>query len=141
MTEYFYSAKENVFLPSVLKDMYVDNGSWPKDAKPIDQSYYQKFACDVAPEGKMRIAGNDGLPTWGDIPSPTKQERLTTLTNDKNLLIKSASDKISVLQDAVDLDMATDEEKEKLVDWKKYRVLLNRLDLNKDNVEFPKMPE
>ncbi|HAH6919014.1 TPA: tail fiber assembly protein, partial [Escherichia coli] len=42
------------------------------------------------------------------------------------------------LQDAVDLDMATEEEKLSLTKWKKYRVLLNRVQPeNAPNIEWP----
>lgn len=42
-------------------------------------------------------------------------------------LLQAASEAIAPLQDAVDLGMATDEEAGMLVEWKKYRVLLNRV--------------
>ncbi|EMD6813377.1 tail fiber assembly protein [Citrobacter koseri] len=54
----------------------------------------------------------------------------------KNSLMQTANEKITLLQDAVDLDMATDEEKELLLKWKKYRVLLSRVDTSK-----PEWPE
>ncbi|QMD55064.1 tail fiber assembly protein [Citrobacter sp. RHB35-C21] len=38
---------------------------------------------------------------------------------------------ISILRDAVELDMATDDEASSLLLWKKYRVLLNRVDDSK----------
>ncbi|WNP29052.1 tail fiber assembly protein [Morganella morganii] len=46
----------------------------------------------------------------------------------KQALMAEASDVIAPLQDAVDLDMATPEEESALKEWKKYRVLLNRVD-------------
>jgi Bacteriophage tail assembly protein len=46
----------------------------------------------------------------------------------KAALIKDASEQIAPLQDAVDLDMATDEEKAAFNGWRKYRVLLTRVD-------------
>ncbi|MBC6659640.1 tail fiber assembly protein [Morganella morganii] len=46
----------------------------------------------------------------------------------KQALMSEASDAIAPLQDAVDLDMATPEEESALKEWKKYRVLLNRVD-------------
>lgn len=45
----------------------------------------------------------------------------------KNRLISEASQKISILSDAVDLGIATDEEKENINKWKQYRVLVNRM--------------
>ncbi|MBH3014645.1 tail fiber assembly protein [Serratia marcescens] len=45
----------------------------------------------------------------------------------KNSLISEASQKISILSDAVELGIATDEEKENINKWKQYRVLVNRM--------------
>ncbi|EAA0492810.1 tail fiber assembly protein [Salmonella enterica subsp. enterica] len=46
----------------------------------------------------------------------------------KRRLLQMASEKIAPLQDAVDLGIATDDEKARLDEWKKYRVLVNRMD-------------
>lgn len=51
--------------------------------------------------------------------------------NKKLELLTQANNMISTLQDAVDLNMSTDEENSLLVEWKRYRVLLNRVDPNK----------
>lgn len=54
-----------------------------------------------------------------------------------------ATDKIAPLQDAVDLDMATDEEVASLKEWKKYCVQLNRIEQQvefPDSVEWPIFP-
>ncbi|ADW76593.1 tail assembly chaperone gp38 (plasmid) [Rahnella aceris] len=50
-------------------------------------------------------------------------------TAKKTELIAAATDRISVLQDAVDLEMATEDEAAALPLWKKYRVLLSRVDV------------
>ncbi|HBR2160753.1 TPA: tail fiber assembly protein, partial [Klebsiella pneumoniae] len=48
------------------------------------------------------------------------------------------SQTISILQDAVDLDMATDEERTQLTTLKKYRVLLSRVDTSKaPDIDWP----
>ncbi len=49
-----------------------------------------------------------------------------------------ASEKIAPLQDAVDLDIATDDEKAQLDEWKKYRVLVNRVDTT--SPDWPDVP-
>ncbi|MGC0983478.1 tail fiber assembly protein [Pantoea agglomerans] len=60
----------------------------------------------------------------------------------KSFLMDEANQKISVLQDAVDLEMATDEEDKYLPLWKKYRVLLSRIDANTPKeIEWPKKVE
>ncbi|ECA4282321.1 tail fiber assembly protein, partial [Salmonella enterica subsp. enterica serovar Stanley] len=48
------------------------------------------------------------------------------------------SEKIAPLQDAVDLDIATDDEKAQLDEWKKYRILVNRVDTS--NPDWPEKP-
>ena len=42
--------------------------------------------------------------------------------------MQTANMAIAPLQDAVDMDMATDDETVRLQEWKKYRVLLSRVD-------------
>lgn len=59
----------------------------------------------------------------------------------KKYLLNEATQKVSILQDAVDLDMATDEESRLLPLWKKYRVLVNRVDTNtNDKITWPEKP-
>lgn len=58
---------------------------------------------------------------------------------EKKRLIDEATAKISVLQDAVDFGDATDEEAEKLTAWKKYRIMVNRVDTS--NPVWPATPE
>ena len=55
----------------------------------------------------------------------------------------AANQHIAVLQDAVDLEMATPEEVATLKAWKKYRVLLSRAqsDANYPNITLPTKPE
>ncbi|WP_283252675.1 tail fiber assembly protein [Enterobacter bugandensis] len=54
-------------------------------------------------------------------------------------LLTQANNVIATLQDAVDLNMATDEETANLLEWKKYRVLLSRV--NVDKPVWPPLPE
>lgn len=59
----------------------------------------------------------------------------------KNSLLNEANENISILQDAIDLDMSEDGDEERLKAWKKYRVLLNRIDASDINVIFPEKPQ
>ncbi|QQA76217.1 tail fiber assembly protein [Pectobacterium parmentieri] len=52
----------------------------------------------------------------------------------------SASARINELTYAVNLDIATDEEKAALTEWQKYAVLLSRVDVNDANFEWPDVP-
>ncbi|EEW0700445.1 tail fiber assembly protein [Escherichia coli] len=52
-----------------------------------------------------------------------------------------ASEHIAPLQDAVDLEIATEEETSLLEAWKKYRVLLNRVNTTTaPDIEWPTVP-
>lgn len=60
----------------------------------------------------------------------------------KKSLFNAATLNIAVLQDAVDFEMATDEELRLLPLWKKYRVLLNRIDANTSaDIKWPEEPK
>ncbi len=67
-----------------------------------------------------------------------KAAQLRQAEETKSRLLQMASEKIAPLQDAVDLGLSTDDEKAQLDEWKKYRVLVNRVDtLNPDWPEKP----
>lgn len=58
----------------------------------------------------------------------------------KTALIDEANEKIAVLQDVIDLDMCESNENEQLKQWKKYRILLTRVDTSDVNALFPEKP-
>ncbi|MCG3461557.1 tail fiber assembly protein [Xenorhabdus bovienii] len=69
-------------------------------------------------------------------------QHITEAETKKRSLIFKATTAIAPLQDAVDLDMATNEEKAALLAWKKYRVLLNRVDCTTaPDVKWPEQPK
>ncbi|WP_340619679.1 tail fiber assembly protein [Xenorhabdus siamensis] len=60
----------------------------------------------------------------------------------KRQLLSTAKEKIDIWQDAVELNMATAEEKAALLTWKKYRVLLNRVDCSTaPDIAWPEPPK
>lgn len=62
--------------------------------------------------------------------------------NKKQNLMAIASTTMAPLQDAVDIGIATDDEKTTLDKWKNYRVALNRLSVTSANiVDWPAIPE
>ncbi|ERT13322.1 tail fiber assembly protein [Photorhabdus temperata subsp. temperata] len=138
---YYYSAKTNAFYPIELKENYIAAGSLPDDIMEINSDIYYEYAANNAPEGKYRIAGKNGLPEWADIPPPTKDELQQYAQLQKQQLMAEAIKQIAPLQDAVDLDIATEEEKIALSAWKKYRVMLNRVAISQENdIDWPEQP-
>ncbi|MCC8456688.1 hypothetical protein CE143_00150 [Photorhabdus luminescens] len=56
-------------------------------------------------------------------------------------LLEQATIKMAPLQDAIDLGIATDNEITMLMEWKKYRVALNRMNTTAQDIEWPEQPE
>ncbi|MDO7829449.1 tail fiber assembly protein [Providencia sp. CRE-138-0111] len=74
-------------------------------------------------------------------PPISKEQLIAETEQHKQLLLAEANNAIAPLQDAVDLEIATDEEMAQLTAWKKYRVLLNRVDTSTaPNIEWPEKP-
>ena len=60
----------------------------------------------------------------------------------KNQFLAEAASQLSYLQDAIDSQIASEQEAQLLVEWKKYRVLVNRIDIElAPNIEWPNQPK
>ncbi|RXK33024.1 phage tail protein [Arsenophonus endosymbiont of Bemisia tabaci Asia II 3] len=71
----------------------------------------------------------------------TAAELMEQATHKRDDRLEQAAKIITPLQDTVDLDMATEAEKAALLAWKKYRVLLNRMDISTaPDVDWPESP-
>lgn len=78
---------------------------------------------------------------WEDDAEAMRTALVSKADAEKKGLLKQANDAIATLQDAIDLEMATEEEAIRLNSWKKYRVLLNRIDISKaPDFEWPEIP-
>ncbi|ECD1913677.1 tail fiber assembly protein [Salmonella enterica subsp. enterica serovar Bovismorbificans] len=89
----------------------------------------------VSPDGEYQKW--DGK-AWVKDEAAETAARLREAEGTKRRLLQMASGKIAPLQDAVDLGIATDDEKAQLDEWKKYRVLVNRVDTA--NPDWPDVP-
>ncbi|HCC0090781.1 TPA: tail fiber assembly protein [Salmonella enterica subsp. enterica serovar Paratyphi B] len=89
----------------------------------------------VSPDGEYQKW--DGK-AWVKDEAAETAARLREAEGTKRRLLQMASGKIAPLQDAVDLGIATDDEKAQLDEWKKYRVLVNRVDTT--NPDWPDVP-
>lgn len=93
----------------------------------------------IAPEGDyMRWDGNQ----WIKDSDAERAAAVSHAIDEKKRRQKEATEIISTLQDAVDLDMATEKEIALLSEWKSYRVLLNRIDTSlAPEIEWPEVPD
>jgi hypothetical protein len=138
MNNYKFSAKTNSFYPESLREYYEAAGTLPDDLIDVSDEVYSIFSAQP-PEGKVR--GNKvGEPVWVKIPPPTEEELKANALNKKNNLMSFATAAIAPLQDANDLEMASNDELLRLKEWKKYRALLNRVDVNSKDIDWPVIP-
>lgn len=129
-----------MFYPYEYQSQYIESGDWPADGIDVTDAVFLEFTSRP-PVGKRRIIGDDGLPAWGDIPPPS-QDALIAEAEAKKIQLRTISDaEIAWRQDAYEAGIATEEEAAALLEWKKYRVLLMRVDSsNPDQIVWPDAP-
>ena len=122
---------------------YIDglNSHTPDNAIEINSDEYQRL-FDGQANGKIIATGNDGRPILRDAPELTNEQLVALAVRQRASLLATANAVIVPLQDAVDLGMATDAEGALLTEWRKYRVLLSRIDTSAaPDIEWPATPE
>lgn len=140
MKNYKWSVKNNAFFPNEMINEYMSSGWDLTDAIDVSDDIFAKF--QIPPLGKVRSSDAEGMPCWSDAPAPTKEELIVIAEQRKSREISEANAAIAPLQDAVDFDMSTIKETEQLKDWKKYRILLNRIDTSSaPDINWPPQPK
>lgn len=101
-----------------------------KDGAPVGAGYTYADGVFTAP------------PLNDEEVEQQRAQKLQLNIDTKTGLISQAGVIIAPLQDAVDLDEATDAEIATLKAWKQYRVLLNRIDANTaEDIDWPLAPD
>lgn len=141
MYNYYYSAKNNAFIAE--GSLLLQEKDY-QDAIRVSGDIFNEY-FQFEKEGKRRAGGPDGLPFWETIPEPTTEEKQDIAIKEAELkksgLMAEAAAIINPLQDATDLEMATSDEGAALIAWKRYRVLLNRIDTSlAPNIDWPLKP-
>lgn len=137
---YGFSATTNTFYVIEEKDDYQANGTWPDDVTPITDEEWNIYRVQ-GERGKVRGADAQGRPCWIDAPPLTAMQQIEIASWEKAARLEMAGKAIAPLQDADDLGVATAEEKALLLAWKKYRVLINRIDVAQgDAIAWPEVP-
>ncbi|MEP9090244.1 tail fiber assembly protein [Enterobacter cloacae] len=83
------------------------------------------------PAGKMWLNDSSNHPALVDIPPLSPEEKIAAAEVVRSQLRATADTEIAWRQDAIDAEIATEQEAAELVEWKKYRVLLMRVDTAK----------
>lgn len=92
-----YAYANDSFYPLSMRDIYEAAGSWPSVYAEVDDSIFAEFSL-IPPEGKMRGTGDDGLPSWVDVPPPTQEELIGQAERQKQMLIDQANAFINTRQ-------------------------------------------
>lgn len=140
MNKYFSNEENSFYLEETVRVYEAQGIPVPSDLVKITDSEYEKFM--VSPDRKTpRFNLNRNCMEWVDIAPPSKEESVDNADSLKSRLMSVATQAILPLQDAVDLEMATEKESTLLTEWKKYRVLLSRVDVNNaPDIEWPETP-
>ncbi|BCU54058.1 tail fiber assembly protein [Enterobacter kobei] len=135
---YFFSATTSNFYPEILKPDYDKSHTWPDDAIQVSEDIYLEYSA-MPPDGKERGADKHGYPAWVNLAPPTPEQLKATAEKKKLQLRATADQEIEWRQDAVDERIASDDEIADLAAWKKYRVLLMRVDTT--SLDWPEPPK
>jgi hypothetical protein len=133
---------------ALVKDSIVSNVIVWAGPEESPMQFDEGVAAIEVKDGAVAAPGYSYINGVFKAPAPTKEEieqaalaKVSSNIMQKKYLLDEASQRVSILQDAVDLEMATDEEAAALPLWKKYRVLLSRIDANtSEDVNWPKAP-
>lgn len=104
---------------------------------------YEYWSELIVGQANGRVISQDskGYPILVDPAPPTPADYLAEANRKKTYLLAQATVAINPLQDAVDLDDATDEEVALLKKWKQFRVAINRVDTSTaPNITWPEPP-
>ncbi|MTC46781.1 tail fiber assembly protein [Providencia sp. wls1922] len=122
--------QQSMFSQNTVKILYDDEGIIVSISNDISMLYPEGYYVLELDE-KTIINPDFHRVKNGEIyvyQSP-KERVVSENKTKKQTLLREISDAITPLQDAVDLGIATDKEREQLIAWKEYRVQVNRVDV------------
>ncbi len=134
-----------LFDNNTLKVVFDENGviiMFSEDAtllNPVNCAVAEVKKSDV-PSGLNESQEWMYLDGKGIVPRVyTRDEQIAQAEMRKASLMNEVNNAIALLQDALDLGMSTEDERARLAAWRRYRILLSRVDTAKP--EWPQKPE
>ncbi|MTC44224.1 tail fiber assembly protein [Providencia sp. wls1922] len=138
--EYLFSATTASFYLAELMQNYMDEGSIPEDATPIDHAAFVEFSGEP-PAGKIRGSNKKGHPAWVDAPPPTRESLIAYAEQQKQIFAGEAEKNITMLERKVRLGMAEDGEKDLLTEWEIYSIKIADIDTSlAPDIDWPQKP-
>lgn len=141
---YVYSAKNNAFFFKPELPLYEKAGWDLSDIVDVSDDLFFEFTQDRNEEGVMRVAGDDGLPSWEKLPPPTYEELVATSDLQKQRLIYQANEYMNSKQwpGKAAMGRLSDTEKTQYNLWLDYLDELEVVDTSMDpDIDWPKKPE
>lgn len=145
--KYFYDIKTNSFFIDTVNDVI------PESALQITEQQHNELylainaGCIIfddlsysEPPPAIFYKWNGKTKKWVKDKEAENAAAIAQNQTMKNSLINEANDKIVLLQDIIDLDMQEADEEVQLKKWKKYRILLTRIDTSDIKAVFPDKP-
>ncbi|NUL36654.1 tail fiber assembly protein [Kosakonia sacchari] len=137
---YQYSPSGNFFTNTELRNSYAE-GEYPADAVDVTDDIFWQFAA-APPEGMTRIAGEDGLPAWGELPPLSRDELMARVEAEKALRVMEANSYLTARQwpgKAV-LGRLKGGELSQYKRWLDYLDALDALDIAASEIAWPPVP-
>lgn len=135
----FYSSSADGFYCDL-----VHGGEIPEDAVEISSDEHSSAIEWQSAGGVIAGVSADGVMILEESPPATGEQLAGIAINERRALLSEAALRIAPLQDAVDLEDATDVERSSLLAWKRYRVELNRIEHQSGyphTIDWPDKPE
>ncbi|MFQ1042826.1 tail fiber assembly protein [Gilliamella sp. CG16] len=130
-----------IFFNSITNGFYDSNISEiPENSIEITAEHHKNL-LELQSAGYAIRTDEHGNPI-ATKPVLTPEEITAKNKLEKQKLLETANKKIEILQDIIDLNMCEGGEADQLKLWKRYRVLLTRVDVNSADVDvdFPLPP-
>lgn len=139
---YLYSKSKNLFYLKENIDNYKITGVLPGDCIDVTDEVFNTYSGNPPP-GKVRIAGEDGMPDWGDIPSPTRDELIAIVENERQRLLAYADVVMQDWRTELMLGEISDDNKAKLSEWLAYKNEVKSIDVtaNPEHINWPALPK
>ena len=138
----WYAAQKN-FSADTVKIAYTDNGEVRQYSTDVSALWPENMSVgEVNAADVENLILNDG--GWlfdGKVLTQKPKDYVAEAQRRKTGLLNEAALHIEPLQDAIDLGMATEDEDSLLTKWKRYRLLINRVDIaSAPDINWPEQP-
>lgn len=137
---YVYSAKNNAFFYKPELHLYENVGWDLSDIIDVSYDLFLEFTQDRNGEGVTRVAGDDGLPSWEELPPLTHEQQVAAAELERTALLAQANAKTADWRTELALGIISDEDKSDLIAWMQYIKQVKAVDTSMLPASWPVRP-